>query len=319
LALKDNIRGNIEVTCGQFVIFSDRPGPDRTGPWDNACLTTPALKIVPSNHLELAVWEWEGAGPAIVFAHATGFHGRCWDQIIRMFPGRRAVAVDFRGHGRSSKPQPPYPWTEFGRDLAAVGAALNLGNAIGVGHSMGGHSIVEAALLRPETFGALLLVDPTIFPREYYGQPSFDVAFIRRRRNRWKSPEEMFERFRTRPPFASWREEVLRDYCEFGLLQKDGEFELACPPDVEASIYEQSTAAASDLYQGIPSIQQPVVIMRASTLLTLAVFELSASPTAPDLAARFPRGRDLPLADRSHYIPMESPDLVAEEIARLQV
>jgi pimeloyl-ACP methyl ester carboxylesterase len=45
-------------------------------------------------------------------------------------------------------------------------------------------------------------------------------------------------------------------------------------------------------------------------------FDLSASPTTPDLASRFPHARDVLLEGRSHYIPMESPDLVAEELSR---
>jgi hypothetical protein len=44
---------------------------------------------------------------------------------------------------------------------------------------------------------------------------------------------------------------------------------------------------------------------------------LGASPTAPDLASKFRNGREIVLEGRSHYIPMEAPDVVAEEIARI--
>src|SRR5438105_1955073 len=106
---------------------------------------TPALQMVRVNGLELAVWEWPGRDPALVFAHATGFHGRCWDQIARQFPEHRRVAVDFRGHGRSSKPEPPYLWPEIAGDLAAILDQRNIRAGIGIGHSMGGHSVVAAA------------------------------------------------------------------------------------------------------------------------------------------------------------------------------
>ncbi len=280
-------------------------------------METPTLRTVQANGLDLAVWEWAGADPALLFAHATGFHGRCWDRIVREFPGRRCLAVDFRGHGRSGKPDPPYHWPPFGRDLAAVVERLNVRDAIGIGHSMGGHSVVAAALQRPETFRALLLVDPTIFRREYYGQPPLDAAFILRRRNTWSSPGEMFERFRSRPPFALWQPEVLRDYCDYGLLASGNEFVLACPPPVEASIYGHSNAPESNLYPGIPSITQPVVVMRAGIVLTSAIFDPRASPTAPGLAARFPRGRDVLLKERNHFIPMEVPEIVVDEIRSL--
>src|SRR5205085_5626900 len=136
-------------------------------------LPQPRLTFIPAHHQELAVWDWPGDeasdAPPLLFAHATGFHGRCWDRIIRAFPGRRAIAPDCRGHGRSSKPEPPCLWRDFGRDLAAVAEHLNLRDVIGIGHSMGGHLTVQAAALRPETYRALLLLDPTIYPPEHYG------------------------------------------------------------------------------------------------------------------------------------------------------
>jgi len=112
----------------------------------------PSLTFLPVHDLEVAAWEWPGDSPTLLFAHATGFHARCWDQVIRGAPGRRAIAVDFRGHGRSSKPEPPYRWPDFGCDLAEVARQLGLEGAVGVGHSMGGHSIALCASLRPETF-----------------------------------------------------------------------------------------------------------------------------------------------------------------------
>ncbi len=269
------------------------------------------------NGLDLAVWEWAGNSPPVLFAHATGFHGRCWDAVIRELPGRRSIAIDARGHGRSSRPQPPYEWDAFGADLVAVAIELQLTGAIGVGHSMGGHSVVAAAGLRPETFSALLLIDPTIFAPGYYGQPNASADFIRRRRNTWQSADQMFESFRSRPPFASWQPEVLRDYCRFGLLPDGDEFALACPPAVEASIYEHSNAPRANLYGILPCIRQPVRVLRAGTEWQPGVLRLGASPTAPDLASRLPHGTDRLLADRDHYIPMQSPGLVAEAIEEI--
>jgi pimeloyl-ACP methyl ester carboxylesterase len=278
---------------------------------------TPTLKILSSAGLDLAVWDWPGSNPTLLFAHATGFHGRCWDQIARCFPEHRRLAVDFRGHGRSSTPEPPYPWRAFGHDLAAVAEQLNVRRAIGVGHSMGGHAMVTAAVLRPDAFAALLLIDPTIFPPEFYGKPLLDVSFVRRRRNTWNSTDEMFERFRSRPPFDTWQPATLRAYCEFGLLPSGGSFVLACPPAVEADIYTHSTDPGANLYGEIPSVSQPVVILRAGTAATLEAFDLSASPTPADLAAKFQHGRDVHLKERSHFIPMEWPEGVTAEIEKI--
>ena len=271
--------------------------------------------------MPLAVWEWPGerdaAHPPLVFAHATGFHGRLWDAVIRMLPGRRAFAVELRGHGRSGKPGPPYHWRAFGRDLAALAEALDLDGAIGIGHSSGGHAMTLASALAPDAFRTLLLVDPTIFPADRYAAPKLDASFTLRRKNRFHSADEMLERFRDRPPFAAWRPEVLRDYCHFGLLPAGDHMVLACPPPVEASIYAESNAPESNIYAEIAAIAQPVTVMRAGIVRRPEVFDLSASPTAPDLASRFRRGRDVLLAGQSHFIPMEVPERVVEEIGNL--
>src|ERR1051325_9074923 len=198
----------------------------------------PSLTFLPVRGLQIAVWDWPGDGPTILLAHATGFHARCWDEVLRHLPRRRAIAIDFRGHGRSAKPEPPYAWPDFGRDLAEVARQLDITGAVGVGHSMGGHSIALCAAQRPETFSSLVLIDPTIFQEEYYGRPRrHDSSFILKRRNDWASPAEMFDRFRDRSPFSTWNHEVLRDYCEYGLLPAGERYVLACPPAIEASIY----------------------------------------------------------------------------------
>ena len=93
---------------------------------------------------------------------------------------------------------------------------------------------------------------------------------------------------------------------------------LACPPAVEASIYRDLKAAGANIYPEVAQIQQPVVVMRAGTERKPGVFDLAASPTASDLASRFAHGRDIVLPEASHFIPMEQPERVAEEIAKLR-
>lgn len=283
----------------------------------------PELVFVDSGGVEIAAWDWPAAsrnsGQAIVFTHATGFHGRAWDEIARQFPERRRIAVEVRGHGRSEKPEPPYSWRDFGRDVAAVAEKLGVQGALGVGHSMGGHSTVCAAASRPETFRELLLIDPTIFPRDAYGTPPGDASFIRKRKNEFASAEAMIERFRDKLPFSRWNPQVLRDYCEYGILPRGNEFVLACPPDIEASIYFQSKAPDSNIYPEIESIPLPVTVIRAGRARSQGVFDLTTSPTAVDLASHFAKGRDKMFEDCTHYIPQEAPARVAEEIRLLLV
>ncbi len=267
------------------------------------------------NGADVTVWEWPGQDPAIFFCHATGMHSRAWDQVIAHLPGRRAFALDFRGHGHSSK-TPPYFWPTFGEEAAAVAEALSLDGAIGVGHSMGGYAVTIAAARHPRAFSALVLVDPVIRPKDQYKGPWKAAQFVARRRDQWGSPEEMFESFQNRAPFASWDRQVLRDYCEYGLLPNQNGFHLACPPAVEAEIYENGGLPEAEIYAEVGAIQVPVQVVRARQSTDPSQVMLG-SPTAPDLASRFKRGTDLPLPENSHFIPMESPNLVADLIIGL--
>jgi hypothetical protein len=60
-----------------------------------------------------------------------------------------------------------------------------------------------------------------------------------------------------------------------------------------------------------------VTILRGGHPWNREQFDLASSPTAPDLASKFRNGRDVFLEGRSHYIPMEAPDLVVGELQRL--
>jgi lipase len=227
--------------------------------------------------------------------------------------------VEIRGHGRSAKPDPPYAWRDFGRDIVAIAQSLGIEGALGVGHSMGGHSTVCAASFRPQTYARLLLIDPTIFPPEAYGMAPPDASYIRKRKNVFPSAEEMIERYTGRLPFSRWDPQVLRDYCEFGILPREGEFVLACPPDIEASIYHESKVPESNIYPEIGRIAQPVMVIRAGRARRPGVFDLSTSPTAENLASYFAHSTDKVFEDCTHYIPQEQPARVAEEIRLLLV
>jgi lipase len=274
---------------------------------------TPELIHLSVDGLDLAVWDWPGEGPPLLFAHGSGFHGRCWDQVIRQLPNRRCLAPEARGHGRSAKPEPPYHWTAFGLDLASIMDQLGIRGAIGIGHAMGGHSVTAVAAGRPATFSSLLLLDPTIWEPSVYGTEPLNTFVVRRRRDRWSSPDAMFDSFKWRPPFSRWQTEVLRDYCNYGLLLQDGEYLVACPPPIEASTHECAKEAEANLHPLVPSIACPVTVLRAGTSAR-RFFNPDPSPTDPQLAAKFPNGRDVLLREQSHFIPMEVPELVAEYI-----
>ncbi len=269
---------------------------------------------------EMVWFEWGAtAAPLVVLAHATGFHARCWDATVAALgDGYRVVAMDQRGHGRTGK-NGPFEWTQFGADLAELLDVLNAEDAIGVGHSMGGHALAQAAVRRGERLARLVLVDPVIMAPEMYADWSEERPFseagqhpVARRRADFASWQEMHERFRDRLPFSRWRPEVLRDYCRYGVLPKPGGagVTLACPPVVESSIYLGS--GGTDIHALLQELPHPTLVIRAHRReARQGEMDFSGSPTWEGLAATLPNGRDVYRPDLTHFIPMQAPELVA--------
>jgi pimeloyl-ACP methyl ester carboxylesterase len=78
----------------------------------------------------------------------------------------RVVAVDLRGHGRSSAPSSGYTPPELAADLAGVIEALALGPVTAIGHSLGGVVASALAVEYPLLVEALITIDPA------YGIPA---------------------------------------------------------------------------------------------------------------------------------------------------
>jgi len=88
--------------------------------------------------------DW-GKGQPIVFSHGWPLNSDAWDgqMLFLVQNGYRCVAVDRRGHGRSSQPSTGNNMDGYADDLAAVIEALDLKNAILIGHSTGGGEVAR--------------------------------------------------------------------------------------------------------------------------------------------------------------------------------
>ncbi|WP_417621389.1 alpha/beta fold hydrolase [Parasphingorhabdus sp.] len=268
-----------------------------------------------SFHGDICYFEWGTAGdsPSILLLHATGFHARCWDKVVDAFSDdTHVIAVDQLGHGRSASPMIS-DWAMVADATVELLDALGTKFAVGVGHSMGGHCLIQVADKLPDLVERLVLVDPVVMDRAVYNNPpdySVINAMVAKRRNSWTSADAMFERFRDRHPYRLWDVEVLRDYCDYGLLPDgEGGFLLACPPQVEASVYAASISV--DPWPLIERIKQPVMILRAPQRGQDGVFDFASSPTPPGLADDFAQGTDVYLPELTHFMPMQDPKRIA--------
>ena len=265
-------------------------------------------------------WGTPGEGASLLLLHATGFHARLWDQVIAGLPaGTHVIAPDHRGHGRSFKPATLADWGANAEVLLPLLDRMAGRPLVGCGHSMGGHVLTRLAAERPDAFAHLVLIDPVIMdPALYVGASDAPVPDpaehpVARRRNQWASAEEMRARFADRLPYSRWRPEVLADYCAYGLLPAGEEYELACPPALEASMYQN--ALRTDPYAWMDAVAAPVTLIRAPAGSRGDAMDFSQSPTWPGLGPRIGAVRDELWADNSHFIPMEDPARVAVLLA----
>jgi non-heme chloroperoxidase len=97
-----------------------------------------------SGDIDLYYKDW-GSGQPVVFSHGWPLSADAWeDQMFFLAScGYRCIAHDRRGHGRSSQPWNGNDMDTYADDLAKLVEALDLKDAIHVGHSTGGGEVAR--------------------------------------------------------------------------------------------------------------------------------------------------------------------------------
>ena len=102
----------------------------------------PTITTQDGTHIYYKDW---GTGQPVVFSHGWPLSSDAWeDQMVFLGAhGFRCIAHDRRGHGRSSQPWNGNEMDTYADDLAELVEALDLKNAVHVGHSTGGGEVVR--------------------------------------------------------------------------------------------------------------------------------------------------------------------------------
>jgi pimeloyl-ACP methyl ester carboxylesterase len=130
-----------------------------------------------------------------------------------------------------------------------------------------------------------------------------------RRRNLFPSFEVALNAYRGRGIFASWPDEMVADYLRGGLIDAgSGTLRLACTPQWEAAIF-----------RGAPNDKAPLAgAVRCPMTIIVGTKNSSTSEQQLSVVRKLhPDARIVVVEGASHFLPMEHPEIVREELLRL--
>ena len=131
-------------------------------------------------------WGPKDAQP-IVFHHGWPLSADDWDNQMMFFLGEgyRVIAHDRRGHGRSDQTDGGNEMDTYASDVSDLAAALDLRNAIHIGHSTGGGEVARyVARSEPGRVAKAVLVD------------AVPPVMVKKESNPGGTPIEVFDGYR---------------------------------------------------------------------------------------------------------------------------
>ncbi len=174
------------------------------------------------NGVRLHYRHWENAGARpLLLLHASGCHAHWWDEVGPALADiYDVIALDLRGHGDSSHPEPPdYRFEAYVADIAGLVAALGWRDFDLVGHSMGGYIALSYASTQPSALRAVVAADMLC---------DVDGDTLERMRQASARPQPTFatfdeavERFRLQPPQTTASPEVIQALAREAVCETD--------------------------------------------------------------------------------------------------
>ena len=272
--------------------------------------------------------------PGFQFAHATGFNALTYKELLEPLSDNFNVrAVDARGHGFTklkANPQDMYDWKIYCDDLiksVELFVEKTQKPIILSGHSMGAASAIQVAAIRPDLVSGLVLVDPVLMTnkikvifkigRKYPLFKNFPIIkqgmmmseATKKRRRHWKNKEEIFNSYKNKLIFKTWTESTIRNYIEGGTELVGDETRLTCDPLWEAATFSSWKHDAMGL---IDKLNCPITLLQAE-------FNSTARGDGPiKLMKQDKLGVHKIIKGSTHFLPMEFPNIIKEEINKLQ-
>ena len=272
------------------------------------------MRLTTSDGEHAVLHDLGGSGPPLLLTHGNGLNAGMWSTVVPHLQDTfRCWGLDFRGHGASRQRRDGMS-VERARFVEEVLGAVNaLGGEpiVAAGHSLGAASLLLAELSQPGTYRGLYLYEPVLVPVGFAIPDSEHelVVTSRRRRIRFATVDEAYERFMSKPPFSNCEPAAVRAYVEMGTYPSgDDAVRLSCSGDTEARIYESGEPLD---YSTFTAVTCPTVVARGDSP---AMWNSIPPQVAQPVAEALGNGRLETFAELSHFGPMENGELVAQSI-----
>ena len=262
-------------------------------------------------------------GSPLVFLHANGYPPDCYQPLFARLPEHRIFSMRQRPLWEGRSPEEIRDWKPLSDDLLRFIGERKLDMPVAVGHSVGGIALLRAALRAPETFSAIILLDPVLFPpyfiRFYQAARLVNLAhkihplvsIAKRRRRVFKNREMLLRGYRNKPVFRYFSDEALEAYVN-GITcpREDGSYELCYSPEWEVQIYLTGIWRDMELWRGLKNLQVPLLILRGAETDTF--FESAGKL----VKKKFSEAQVITIPKSTHLVPLEQPEAVKKEIER---
>jgi pimeloyl-ACP methyl ester carboxylesterase len=123
-----------------------------------------------------------GAGPAVILLHGGLGHGGNWGYQVPALIGYRAVLIDSRGHGSSTRDSRPFSYDLMASDVLAVMDALHLEKVVLVGWSDGAATALVLATKAPSRVAGVFFFACNMDPsgvKPFEATPTLNRCFAR--------------------------------------------------------------------------------------------------------------------------------------------
>ena len=245
--------------------------------------------------LEFSYLEWgEPGSPPMVLLHGLTGHAHTWDLFTGSLKREYHIfALDQRGHGDTSWPDPPrYDTEDFVEDVRALACHWGIGRFVLIGLSMGAHNSLAFASRYPEMVEKLVPVDigPTVT-----GLHEPDVKARLGRLNReFETIEEAFSEAIESNPIAA--PEIIRHRVRHNLKRTDD------------GLWTPKHSADVALHWEPEDLTETIKAIRCRTLIVRGgESDVLSAEVAESMTAAIPDCELVTIGGSGHSVPQDKP------------